>query len=185
VTLQYLQQLQAFRKFWRTVVRPGDDERLPEVEVKPDIPQFHAGTGLALVRQLLLIDDAGQIVPSDITEEAQFRIYRDIDGSDSPDRNATKRFQEFFEFRLKREKLFGGMSGGLHAITDSEAEFPIFASHGTDMLDKNESPSTPNSRFMRELSFSSGYSVRPQPEEQESRLSADGLPRSQESAFQP
>jgi hypothetical protein len=74
--------------------------------------------------------------PLPLHEDAQYRAQQSCF-----DRNATKRFQDFFEFRLKREKLFGGMSGGLHAITDSEGEFPIFASHDIDMLENNEAPS--------------------------------------------
>jgi hypothetical protein len=114
-----------------------DDERVPHIEINPDIPQFPPGTAVALVRQLLLIDNEAHLVPSNITEAVQFRMYREIGGSPSPDRNAAKRFQDFFEFRIKREKLFGGQDGGLHAVSDSETEFPVFASHDIDIFNND------------------------------------------------
>src|SRR5262249_54236035 len=91
-------------------------------EALADIPQFPPGTAVALVRQVLLIDNEAHLVPSNTTEAVQFRMC-DIGGSPSPDRNAAKRFQDFFEFRLRRERLFVGKDGGVHAVGDSETEF--------------------------------------------------------------
>ena len=99
------------------------------------LPQFPVGTEVALVRQLILVNNLGEIVPTRITESVQLRVYHAItpgtyymnyiNGPSSHD-------QDFFEFRMSRPELFAHRGGGLVAIAPSQAEFATFATHGVD-----------------------------------------------------
>jgi hypothetical protein len=44
----------------------------------PRLPQFPAGTRLALVRRLLVIDNGGEPAPTRIVESVQIRLHRSI-----------------------------------------------------------------------------------------------------------
>ncbi len=62
----------------------------------PAMPQIPAGTMVALVRQMILIDNQGRPTATHLTESVQFRIYRSIvmDTSDFNEEYA----QFFYEF---------------------------------------------------------------------------------------
>jgi hypothetical protein len=76
-----------------------------------DLPPIPAGTHVALVRQMLLIDSRGQIAPTRITEEVQLRVHR---GHVPPEGNAQSVFpQDVVAFTLTRAGLFLGKAGGL------------------------------------------------------------------------
>lgn len=78
------------------------------------------GTEVALVRQMLLIDTQGNLVASPIVESIQIRhFYADRD-------------QSFYEFILNRNRLFGGETGGLEALTPDATDFALFNAHGVD-----------------------------------------------------
>jgi hypothetical protein len=64
-------------------------------------PECPAGTQVALVRQMLLLDERGGIVPSSLLEAVQIRVLRP--GKDP----------ESHKFVLRRAKLFEGRGGGL------------------------------------------------------------------------
>jgi hypothetical protein len=130
-TLAYLRGVADFRKPW---VR---DRRSPaEVRPNPRLPQFPEGTRLALVRQMLVIGERGEPVPTGVVESVQIRLHRALprdipdafDGSRNPARDALA----VCEFRLSRARLFAGEAGGLRAVTRDEEEFPQFQSHGLD-----------------------------------------------------
>jgi hypothetical protein len=72
------------------------------------VPQLTVGTQVALVRQALLIDTDGEVVPSHLTESVQLRVYRKI----SLDFDA----QSPFEWTMTRARLFAGQFGGLQAF---------------------------------------------------------------------
>ena len=71
------------------------------------LPQFPIGTQVALVRQAILIDTKGRLVPTALTESVQVRVYHAItpgtqytnyiNGPSSHD-------QDFFEFRMSRRE---------------------------------------------------------------------------------
>jgi hypothetical protein len=102
------------------------------------LPQFPAGTQVALVRQAILIDNQGRLVPTQLTESVQLRVYHAvttgtkytnyINGPSSHD-------QDFFEVRMRRAELFAHQRGGLAAISAADAEFATFNTHGIDVFE--------------------------------------------------
>jgi hypothetical protein len=105
-TLEYLKQL---RKFPNPLMpRPANGSG---ILLNPDLPQFPVGTQAALVRELVLIDDKGNLTPTRILEEVQFRVYRDAPRGD----NTKMSKQDFYEFRMSRSGLFAEKAGGLRA----------------------------------------------------------------------
>jgi len=132
-TLNYLNQLRSFPDYWRLSSGPGDDA-VPSVELGPRVPQFPPGTAVALVRQMILIDDQGTLVPSKLTEDVQLRVY----GGFGTDAASGPPLQDAFEFRMRRARLFASQGGGLQAVGPNEAELPVFSTHGVDMIDRNE-----------------------------------------------
>ncbi len=81
-------------------------------------PNPAAGTDVALVRRMLLIDNQGQIVPSPLIESIQLRQF---------DQDTT---QHYFEFQLDRARLFAAQAGGLRALTSNDTDFQLFESRG-------------------------------------------------------
>jgi len=102
------------------------------------LPQFPAGTQVALVRQAILLDAEGNLLPTALTESVQLRVYHAvtpgtpymnyINGPSSHD-------QDFFEFRMSRPELFAGRNGGLVAVHPGEKEYATFQTHGTDAFE--------------------------------------------------
>ena len=102
------------------------------------LPQFPAGTQVALVRQAIVIDTKGRLVPPALTESVQLRVYHTItlgteymnyiNGPSSQD-------QDFFEFRMSRRELFARRNGGLVAVHPGETKYPTFSTHGTDAFE--------------------------------------------------
>jgi hypothetical protein len=128
-TLEYLAKLRDIPKGWG----PESGRSVPY----PEPPQFPIGTRMALVRQLVLIDDNGRPTASRLTESVQIRVYRAIHSD--PSGTATPS-QDVCEFTLSRERLFSGQAGGLRAIAPGEREFLIFHSHGFDAFEMHENP---------------------------------------------
>jgi hypothetical protein len=91
------------------------------------VPQFPAGTRTVLLRQMMVVDRNGRLVPTHVTLSLQTRLYRTVPagGRDLGER-------EEAEYDLSREKLFAGKNGGLTAVTKGEARFSVFMSHGDD-----------------------------------------------------
>lgn len=97
--------------------------------------QFPASTQVALVRQAIVIDNRGHLVPTNLTESVQLRAYHAvtpgtkymnyINGPSSHD-------QDFFELRMRRGELFAHRNGGLVAIEPADTEFATFSTHGFD-----------------------------------------------------
>jgi len=86
-------------------------------------PQFPVGTELALVRRALLIDAAGQLVASPITESVQLRRYSRIPpGANFDFDNST---QQVAEFQITRRPLAQGVLG-LRRVGEDETHFSVF-----------------------------------------------------------
>jgi hypothetical protein len=127
-TLEYLHKL-------RSSSQPA---LIHQYRLNLNVPQFPAGTQVALVRQAILIDSKGQLVATPLTESVQLRVYHAItpgnqymnyiDGPSSHD-------QDFFEFRMSRLKLFAARNGGLVAVGPDETEFATFATHGIEAFE--------------------------------------------------
>jgi hypothetical protein len=119
-------------------LRSSDQPPLPGGFLNLALPQFSVGTHVALVRQLIVVDSTGNLVPTKLTESVQLRIYHAItpgtrhmnyiNGPSSHD-------QDFVEFRMSRPELFAGRHGGLVAVGPSETEFATFNTHGMDGFD--------------------------------------------------
>jgi hypothetical protein len=123
-TFEYFRILWNFPQPW--VVRRDVPE---QVEVNPNLPSFPAGTEVALVRQMTLFDDQGQLIPAPITESVQIRVYRSItraqeEHSESDFKgHIASSGQDFYEIRLSRPQLFANKAGGLRAVGQEEKEF--------------------------------------------------------------
>lgn len=110
--------------------------------VNPDLPQIPAGTQVALVRRMMLIDTDGELVASKICQMVQLRVYRDVaKGIDIP---GPKRAgsQDFFEYKMSRAALFAGEAGGLKPVDLQQPTYTTFMSHGE--VEFRHPPSPPN-----------------------------------------
>jgi hypothetical protein len=74
-----------------------------------DLGQFDAGTQVALVRRMVLIDDAGVPRPTRLTESIELRYFRSGKDVGAP-----------AVFVLSRKDLAAGRNGGLRAVTAEE-----------------------------------------------------------------
>jgi hypothetical protein len=132
-TLDYLKTLAAFRNPWLL------DPQTRYPIRNPDVPQFPAGTQLALVRRMVLIDSNGELRPTNIIEDLQIRVHRLIPNAIpnmvSLDRNEARDALDVYEFKLSRTKLFAHEMGGLHWLSKTDTEFPIFSSHDIDLFE--------------------------------------------------
>ncbi len=99
------------------------------------LPQFPAGTEVALLRQMMVIDGDGNLLPTALTESLQIRVYHSVT-SGSPYMNyqngPSSHDQDFFEFRFTRPLFFAQRAGGLRAVQAGEREFPVLLSFGID-----------------------------------------------------
>jgi hypothetical protein len=121
-TIGYLQKLWNFPQpfvFDEAFQFAGDGE--VRAKLNPALPPVPDGTRIALVRKMLLIDDTGVIVPSNVVQSIQLRAF--------PGR-------AFSELKMSRERLFTGKSGGLRAVTADERDFITFSAKGMDPLER-------------------------------------------------
>jgi hypothetical protein len=110
----------AFLVFIRSPgARQATVELLHVLNTEPH-PELPKGTEVALVRQMLLIDQEGKITPSPVVESIQLRHF--INGIN----------QTFYQFNLGREGWFAGQSGELMPV---DKEFILFQSHGVDLFE--------------------------------------------------
>jgi hypothetical protein len=99
------------------------------------------GMQAALLRQMIVINDKGELVPTRIVEMLQLRIFR---GVPLPKPGARMDSQSTFEFEMRRALLFGGTAGGLHAREAGERDFSVqFQNHGADEIETFEHAETP------------------------------------------
>lgn len=100
--------------------RTGTLDFIESLKIEAD-PVTLAGTDVALVRRMLLIDDQGEIKLSPLVETIQLRHFSPL--------------QHFHEFELDRRQLLQGR-GGLALNTDF---FMLFMSHG-DVFENSDLP---------------------------------------------
>jgi hypothetical protein len=128
-TLAYLDKLAAFPG----ALMPQPATRLPRFN--PDLPQFPVGTQVALVREMVAIDDQGHIRATRLIESVQVRVYRAIPKGDPAHPEGLDDLQgkqDFYEFRMTRKDLFAETTGGLHAVGPQEEEINLFIPPGPD-----------------------------------------------------
>jgi hypothetical protein len=76
-----------------------------------NVAQLPVGTQIALVRRLLLIDQAGRLRPTRLTQSVELRYYRKPERGREPIDIGTPAV-----FVLSRKDLFAGRNGGLRAV---------------------------------------------------------------------
>ncbi|OWK46684.1 hypothetical protein FRUB_00383 [Fimbriiglobus ruber] len=122
-TTAYLAKLGDVPRPWLLTRNPGS--KRDTLSLTPDLPQFPAGTQVALVRQMLLIDRDGQITATRVTESVQFRAFRSIPKR-NPDTGRDRESpaeQDFYEFTRNRAQLFAGKTGGLRPLGPNDKDF--------------------------------------------------------------
>lgn len=137
-TLAYLKQLGSVPKLWvnNPDYRPDalPDSRGDPLRYTPDLPQFPPGTQVALIRQSLLIDDQGRLVPTRLTESVQLRVYHRIAPSNPSDVTEDAP-QAVFEWALDRAALLANRRGGLVPTKSNSIVFTLFMSHEFDLFE--------------------------------------------------
>ncbi|MFZ0637156.1 MAG: hypothetical protein WAM08_16675 [Candidatus Acidiferrales bacterium] len=146
-TFDYLQTLWSFPQPW---VPTNFLDSPSRAEANPNLPSFPAGTEVALVRQMNLFDNRGNLLNAPITESVQMRVYRSIPASaqqlTEPRNRAdviARSGQDFYEIKLSRAQLFAGDAGGLRAVARDEIEFSSFRQHGDDLFEESVENHTP------------------------------------------
>jgi hypothetical protein len=142
-TLDYLKRLRDFDEPLLVEAKDAGN-RSRKYLPNPKLPQFPAGTEVALVRRALLIDSSHTVMPTALTESVQLRVYREVPdmtaqtleaallGGTAANRRA-QAWQSFQEFRLSRSLLFAARGGGLRAVGPDEPDFSTgFGSHTWD-----------------------------------------------------
>jgi len=92
-------------------------------------PQFPAGTKLALLRRMMLIDRDGQLVCSPIVESIQMRTFLKIEPRFLPEH---VRMQEFV---LDRNRYLAGDKNALHTVGSGDREPTVFFSLDIDWFE--------------------------------------------------
>lgn len=142
-TYDYFRTLWSFPEPW--LESPNDPRHEQTVE-NPNLPQFPAGTEVALVRQMLLFDNQGNLSPTPITESVQIRVYRNVAAKDRVNGESASSVAEaiknsgqtFYQIRLSRRELFAKKTGGLKATEPGEKEFFLFSAPGPDEGEPNQ-----------------------------------------------
>jgi len=118
------------------------------------LPEFPAGTQLASVREIVLIDNHGNLQPTNIIEDVQIRVHRaipaiprEIPSALNTSRNEARTALDVFEFKLSRSKLFADESGGIRSVAAREKEFALFRSHGIDFEQRESLQSCASCHF--------------------------------------
>jgi hypothetical protein len=91
-------------------------------ELNPALPAVPNGTRLALVRTMLLADQAGTIVPTKVVESIQFHVIGAV--------------HTFSEYKMRRARLFTGQAGGLRAVEPTDRSFITFSAKGDDFFEQ-------------------------------------------------
>jgi hypothetical protein len=125
--------------------RRGGDAYMPN----PALPNFPAGTQVALVRRAMLIAAARDgVTATPLTESIQLRVYREIPDMTAETLEAAlvvntrgerqaRTWQSQQEFRLRRADIFAARAGGLHAVASDEGDFHTgFNSEPWDPLER-------------------------------------------------
>jgi len=111
-TVKYLKELREWKPKPGQAI-PPNGQAIP--------PQVPPQTQFALARRMMVVSNAGELVPTRLTESVQIRV---LPGRRKPEANA----QSFVEYRLRRQDLIDGKAGGLSAVQKDERD-------RSDMLD--------------------------------------------------
>jgi len=137
-TLSYLDSLNLYPTPWafrpadvatRTYPRPSK-ERWDPLRFDRATPQLPQGTIVALVRQMMVIDDRLKPSPTSVTQKVQFRVFKDLNKpgglpGGEQDNGKFNSQQLVYEFVMRRRDLLAAEAGGLHRVTQDEAEYQL------------------------------------------------------------
>ena len=158
-TLDFLKRLAEFAGPLYLANADANTKQLFPNLPNPALPPWPKGTEVALVRQALLIDSNGRIVPSPLTEKLQLRVMR----TDTPAMTAqaveelgqamaegyADRAQAFVEFQLRRTALFAGRTGGLRDVS-GERDFKTgFNAYSWDEFQLDHAPDRSTTSFLQ------------------------------------
>lgn len=139
-TLEYL------KKLWEApepfVVDPhgsfGGERR---TMINPALHAMPAGSQVALVRKMLLIDTTGDIRYSNIVESIQIRVIRSAEPLEPRLRVLGRHdAQDVYELVLNRSGLLTSLADGLRALGPEDEGFLTFSSHGIDPFERPDPP---------------------------------------------
>lgn len=106
--------------------------RLKLEDWEKGLAQFPVGTAVALLRQMTVIDRAGRITGTPITQTVQMRVYREVD----PEPKEHSESQAMFKYVMARGPLFEGVHGGLQPV-GKEKRVGLSLLYGDDYLQAN------------------------------------------------
>jgi hypothetical protein len=131
-TLSYLQTLNLFRSPWElkpaqlaTRYPTHETVRWDPLQLNPDTPQFPEGTIVALVRQMIVINDRLKPELTPITQAVQFRVYKKIDSPAEQTPANFGKWQSLYELVMRRRDVMAGRDGGFHAMRPDEREYTL------------------------------------------------------------
>ena len=133
-TISYLEMLNLYPTPWalkaadiaHEASEPSKKVRWDPLRFDPGTPQFPPGTIVALVRQMMVIDDELKPVPTSITQKVQFRVFKDIGKAVYlQNRGEFNSRQLVYEFGMRRGDVLAGKAGGFHAVTPDETEYQL------------------------------------------------------------
>jgi hypothetical protein len=127
--------LEYFRTLWNFPQPWVQSDPRGQTDVNPNLPSFPVGTQVALLRQMTLFDNRGNLVDAPVTESVQIRVYRAITIDQTSLAALRERGQIFYEIKLSRPQLFASQAGGLRATKPDEIEFSTLRQKGDDVFE--------------------------------------------------
>lgn len=100
----------------------------------PSIPQFPSGTRTALVRQMMVINSSGEILPTRMIESVQTRLYRTV-----PANVLNNGERDEAEFDMRRQDLFARKNGEVSQLGSNDERFSVFMTHDEDPFEQPKS----------------------------------------------
>ena len=128
--IAYLKQLSQFPEPY---VASKDEHGRQQMKLNPKLPQFPAGTQVALLRRAMLIDADGNLAPTNLVETVQLRVYL----VDPATAKGKREDQSFHELNFTRRDLFADPRRALRAVEAGEEDIlnVQFAGHGIDWIE--------------------------------------------------
>ncbi len=114
----------------------------------PICPSFRTEQPSALVRQMILVDQNDDLVPTHLTESVQLRRYNDVHPKPGPYGKSHPNRKPCSSFCSVENCCSPGPAGGLRAVAPDETEFRQFMDKGSDPIDAAEKQRGPLSLWM-------------------------------------
>jgi len=116
---EYLKYIDTSAIDWRRSAQRGF------IQVRDGAQQIPVGTEVALVQNLITLDDDLRPTPTRIVESVRLRVFRNVDGGPEPPTN-TGVGMNVSEFTMKRRLLFDGLKqGGLEREPDDRPLYRV------------------------------------------------------------